>query len=252
MRLDQHDFLATGNLVLRAQVQLCPNEIDDFAQILSRCSNLLQPDEDTLALRTLVNSRQAIEVFDYEKSAATFTRAYCIRNALKCFGSLLASSIKAGRYSQVYDLGCGSGAFSLAFAHLANNPGLVIHGIDASSAQLAIAKELLAVARCPGNISFELGTIPRKLDVKPDLTLSSFWFCENRDAYRDPARFDLMLGEELFVVDYEEVTREIGETLPAGFRVVCRNSIQLAVPEILQSNVGQGTATAHSLHIARG
>lgn len=236
---------------MREQGLLCPNEIEDFAQILSRCSDLLQPNEDTLALRKLVNSRQEIEVFDYEKAAATFSRAYCIRNSLKCFNSLLAASIEASRYSRVYDLGCGSGAFSLAFAHLANNPGLVLRGIDASTAQLAIAKELLAVARCPGHISFELGTIPRKLDAWPDLTLSSFWFCENRDAYRDPAHFDLMLGGELFVVDYEEVTREIAEALPSGFRVVGRNSIQIMVPEILKPNVGQGMATAHSIHISR-
>ncbi|MCV9963961.1 class I SAM-dependent methyltransferase [Pararhizobium sp. BT-229] len=223
----------------------------DFSDLLLACRDVYAPDDKALALRNDVETRRTIEVFDYGEQADTFTRAFGMRNALKCFASLVAAGIDAGSYRNVRDLGCGSGAFSLAFAFLADNAELELTGIDGSDRQIAIARRLFEVAGLNVKARFLRRNLPSDCSGNAEITLSSFWFCENRHAYRDPALFDLMAGPEMIVVDYEEVIREIADMLPKSTFSVSTRRVDIAVPPEIVLPIGQSHAGAHSLHAVR-
>ncbi|MCS4090043.1 cyclopropane-fatty-acyl-phospholipid synthase family protein [Rhizobium sp. BK176] len=222
-----------------------------FADVLLRCGDVYAPDEQALRLRMAVDSRKAIEVFDYASHAEAFTRAYGMRNALKCVASIGAAGIDASRYGRVLDIGCGSGSFSLAFAFLADNPRLVLSGFDGSDSQLGIAKRLLGLAKLQGDITFSKRDLPASFPARADLTLSSFWFCENRHAYRDPELFDLVAGDETLIVDYPEVVDDIEALLPVSRFSVRKSRLDVVVPASVVSSVGQERAGAYSILVER-
>jgi SAM-dependent methyltransferase len=223
----------------------------DFSNRLLDCHEVYAPNDGALALRGDVEARRTIEVFDYGQQADTFTRAFGMRNALKCFAALEGAGIAAGEYLEVHDLGCGSGAFSLAFASLANNPQLCLLGMDSSDNQIGIARRLFEIARVEGTVSFSRHDLPSAPTASPDLTLSSFWFCENRHAYRDQNLFDFMVGREMVVVDYPQVIDEIMSSLSESKFLVSKNCVELEIPTTLATVVGQRQTMAHSLHIRR-
>lgn len=223
----------------------------DFSDLLVACRDVYAPDARALALRNDVEARRTIEVFDYGEQADAFTRAFGMRNALKCFASLVAAGIDAGSYRNVRDIGCGSGAFSLAFAFLADNAELELTGIDGSDVQIAIARRLFGIAGLNGEARFLRRDLPSECSGSADITLSSFWFCENRHAYRDPALFDLVAGREMIVVDYEEVVREIAEALPKSAFSVSTRRVEITVPPEIVLSIGQSSAGAHSVHVVR-
>jgi SAM-dependent methyltransferase len=225
--------------------------LDDFASTLRRCEKLLCPDERALALRDEVNSRSRIEVFDYHGQAETFTRAFAIRNSLKCLASLIALGIDRHEYRTVADLGCGSGAFSLAFAYMARRAEIGMVAVDESSRQLALLGELLSHAGFDGALSTLEARLPVRLPTRPELTLSSFWFCENQHVIDDPVLFDLMVGRELVVVDYEEVILRIRDGIPDGYHVMDSRAVDVHIPASLVDMVGQPRSTAHCIHIGR-
>ncbi|OCJ00531.1 hypothetical protein A6U86_13110 [Rhizobium sp. AC27/96] len=224
---------------------------DDFADILLRCNHLYRPSLDSITLLNAVESRRQIEIFDYTNSADAFTRAFGMRNSLKCLQALTSLGTAIHDYRKVCDLGCGSGAFSLAFAYLARNPNLELHGLDAAETQLSLSEELMSVARLPGKFAFEQRSLPAPIGYLPDLTLSSYWFCENEHVIFDPALFDLTVGKELLVVDYEKIIDHITAFLPRGFRVLGRYSANIEVPAALTEFVAQEKASVHSIHIGR-
>jgi SAM-dependent methyltransferase len=222
-----------------------------FADVLLRCDDVYAPSEQALRLRNAVDSRRAIEIFDYGEHADAFTRAYGMRNALKCLASIEAAGLDAASYGLVRDIGCGSGAFSLAFSFIADNPGLVLCGFDGSEHQLGIARRLFSLADVKGDVSFAKRDLPVPLPATADLALSSFWFCENRHAYRDPDLFDLVAGKETLIVDYGEVVDEIEDRLQAS-RYSCRKShVEVSVPPCLAASVGQDRAGAYSILVER-
>ncbi|TIX87708.1 class I SAM-dependent methyltransferase [Rhizobium sp. P44RR-XXIV] len=235
--------------MLRADEQT--RHFDEFADILLRCNHLYRPSIDSIALLNAVESRRQIEIFDYTNSADAFTRAFGMRNSLKCLQALTSLGTAIHGYRKVCDLGCGSGAFSLAFAYLARNPLLELHGLDASETQLSLSEELMSVARLPGKFEFERRSLPTQIGYLPDLTLSSYWFCENEHVIFDPALFDLTVGRELLVVDYEKIIDHITAFLPRGFRILGRYSANIEVPTALTEFVAQEKASVHSIHIGR-
>ncbi|NLR98120.1 methyltransferase domain-containing protein [Rhizobium sp. P38BS-XIX] len=225
--------------------------LEEFAETLLRCNHLYHPSDDSIALRNAVESRRQIEIFDYSRFADAFTRAFGMRNSLKCLQALTHLRGTIHTYRSVCDLGCGSGAFSLAFAYLADNPELDLCGLDTSEHQLSLARELMAAARLPGRFRFERKDLPTQIGDRPDLTISSFWFCENEQAIANPALFDLMVGRELLVVDYEKIIDRIATSLPKGFRILARHSTQVDVPTTLTDFVAQERASVYSIHIGR-
>jgi SAM-dependent methyltransferase len=227
--------------------------LEEFAEILLRCNHLYHPSNDSIALRNAVESRRQIEIFDYSRHADAFTRAFGMRNSLKCLQALtnLEATTHRYNYKKVCDLGCGSGAFSLAFAYLADNPELELHGLDISEHQLFLARELMSAAALPGRFQFELRNLPAEIGYLPDLTISSYWFCENEHVITDPALFDLVAGRELLIVDYEKIIDRIAACLPKGFRVLARSSTHVEIPATLTDFVAQERASVHSIHIGR-
>lgn len=225
--------------------------IEEFAEILLKCNHLYHPSSDSIALRNAVESRRQIEIFDYSSSADAFTRAFGMRNSLKCLQALTNLQAAVHGYKNVCDLGCGSGAFSLAFAYLAGNPGLELHGLDVSAHQLSLARELMSAAELPGRFQFEQRNLPAQIGYRPDLTISSYWFCENEHVISDPALFDLMVGRELLIVDYEKIIDRIATCLPDGFHILARYSAHVEIPAALTDFVAQERASVYSLHIGR-
>ncbi|MGZ9718631.1 class I SAM-dependent methyltransferase [Rhizobium miluonense] len=224
---------------------------DEFADVLLRCHHLYRPSIDSIALRNTVESRRQIEIFDYSSSADAFTRAFGMRNSLKCLQALINLGSRIRNYRKVCDLGCGSGAFSLAFAYLADNPNLELHGLDASQTQLSLGEELISAARLPGKFEFERRNLPADIGYLPDLTISSYWFCENEHVILDPILFDLIVGREMLIVDYEKIIDRIISFLPRGFRVLARHSANVEVPAALAEFVAQEKASVHSVHVSR-
>ncbi len=225
--------------------------LEEFAEILLRCNHLYHPSNDSIALRNAVESRRQIEIFDYSLAADAFTRAFGMRNSLKCLQALANLEAAAHKYRRVCDLGCGSGAFSLAFAYLAGNPELELHGLDISEHQLSLARELMSAAALPGRFQFEQRTLPARIGYLPDLTISSYWFCENEHVIADPVLFDLTVGRELLIVDYEKIIDRIAACLPNGFRVLARYSANVEIPAALTDFVAQERASVYSIHISR-
>lgn len=225
--------------------------LEGFAETLLRCNHIYRPSNDSIALLNAVKSRRQIEIFDYGRSADAFTRAFGMRNSLKCLRALASLGTAIHGYRRVSDLGCGSGAFSLAFAYLADNPNLELRGLDASETQLLLAKELMSAARLPGSFAFERQNLPTRIGYLPDLTISSYWFCENEHVINDPALFDLMVGREMLIVDYEKIIDRIATSLPRGFRVLARNSALVEIPPVLTDFVAQEWASVYSIHIGR-
>ena len=224
---------------------------DEFADVLLRCNHFYRPSIDSIALLNAVESRRQIEIFDYTSSADAFTRAFGMRNSLKCLQALTSLGTAIHTYRRVCDLGCGSGAFSLAFAYLAGNPNLELHGLDASEHQLSLSEELMSAAGLPGKFEFERRNLPAQIGYLPDLTISSYWFCENEHVVFDPALFDLTVGKELLIVDYEKIIDHVMAFLPRGFRVLARYSANVEVPSALTEFVAQEKASVHSIHIGR-
>ncbi|MGG6892460.1 SAM-dependent methyltransferase [Rhizobium sp. BR 315] len=224
---------------------------DEFADVLLRCHHLYRPSIDSIALRNAVESRRQIEIFDYSSSADAFTRAFGIRNSLKCLQAIVNLGSRIRSYRKVCDLGCGSGSFSLAFAYLADNPDLELHGLDASQRQLSLGEELISAARLPGKFEFERRNLPAEIGYLPDLTISSYWFCENEHVILDPILFDLLVGREMLIVDYEKIIDRIMACLPRGFRILARHSADVEVPATLTEFVAQERASVHSVHISR-
>jgi SAM-dependent methyltransferase len=224
---------------------------EEFAEVLLRCHHLYHPTTDSIALLNAVKSRRQIEIFDYSHSADAFTRAFGIRNSLKCLQALLNLGTAIHTYQKVCDLGCGSGAFSLAFAYLAGNPGLELHGLDSSESQLSLGRQLMSAAQLPGRFAFEQRSLPAMIGYLPDLAISSYWFCENKHVIADPELFDLMVGWELLIVDYEEIIDGIATCLPKGFHVLARHSAEVEIPAALTEFVAQEKAKVHSVHIRR-
>ena len=219
--------------------------VNEFAKTLLRCGPVYAPDGAALSLRREVDGRSRVEVFDYANSAEPFTRAYGIRNALKCFAAVEASGIEVGEGARVCDLGCGSGAFSVAFSQAAGCADLLLCGFDASASQLDLARRAVALAEVPGSHVFLEGALPRSLPIIADITISSFWFCENRDVYRDPGQMDGLVPKRLLVVDYLEVIEEMRSALAGQFETVKAQSLAVDVPDVLVGLVGQGSVTAH-------
>lgn len=174
-----------------------------------------------------------------------------MRNSLKCLQALTNLQAAVHGYKNVCDLGCGSGAFSVAFAYLAGNPGLELHGLDVSAHQLSLARELMSAAELPGRFQFEQRNLPAQIGYRPDLTISSYWFCENEHVISDPALFDLMVGRELLIVDYEKIIDRIATCLPDGFHILARYSAHVEIPAALTDFVAQERASVYSLHIGR-
>lgn len=224
---------------------------DEFADVLLRCHHVYRPNIDSIALLSAVESRRQIEVFDYVSSADAFTRAFGMRNSLKCLQALASLGNRIRSYRRVCDLGCGSGAFSLAFAYLADNPNLELHGLDASEIQLSLGEQLMSAAELPGRIEFERRNLPAQIGYLPDLTISSYWFCENEHVILDPALFDLTVGREMLVVDYEKIIDRVAACLPRGFRILARHSSNVDIPAALTEFVAQERASVHSIHISR-
>lgn len=225
--------------------------LEEFSEVLLRCNHLYHPSNDSIALRNVVESRRQIEIFDYNLSADAFTRAFGMRNSLKCLQALTSLEDAVHRYRRVCDLGCGSGAFSLAFAYLAHNPELELRGLDLSEHQLSLARELMAAAGLPGDFQFEQRNLPAQIGYLPDLTISSYWFCENERVLADPLLFDLMAGREMLIVDYETIIDRIAACLPKGFRILARRSAHVDIPSALTDFVAQKRASVHSIHIGR-
>jgi SAM-dependent methyltransferase len=225
--------------------------LEEFSEVLLRCNHLYHPSNDSIALRNAVESRRQIEIFDYSRSADAFTRAFGMRNSLKCLRALASLETAIHGYRSVCDLGCGSGAFSLAFAHLAGNPELELHGLDISEHQLSLAREFMSAAGLPGRFQFEQRSLPAQIGYLPDLTISSYWFCENERVIADPALFDLMVGREMLIVDYEKIIDRIATCLPRGFRVLARYSALVEIPAALTDFVAQEWASVYSIHIGR-
>lgn len=224
---------------------------EEFAEVLLRCNHLYHPSNDSIALRNAVESRRQIEIFDYSRSADAFTRAFGMRNSLKCLQALTSLEATIHKYRRVCDLGCGSGAFSLAFAYLAGNPELEVYGLDISEHQLALARELMSAAGLPGRFQFEQRSLPAQIGYLPDLTISSYWFCENEHVIDDPRLFDLVAGQEILVVDYETIIGRIATCLPKGFRILAQHSAQVEIPPALSDFVAQERATVYGIHIGR-
>ncbi len=224
---------------------------EEFAEVLLRCNHLYRPSNDSIALRNAVESRRQIEIFDYSRSADAFTRAFGMRNSLKCLRVLTSLEATVHKYRRVCDLGCGSGAFSLAFAYLAGNPELEVYGLDISEHQLALARELMSAAGLPGRFQFEQQSLPAQIGYLPDLTISSYWFCENEHVIDDPRLFDLVAGQEILIVDYETIIGRIATCLPKGFHILARHSAQVEIPPALSDFVAQESATVYGIHIGR-
>jgi SAM-dependent methyltransferase len=222
-----------------------------FAEVLLRCDEIYAPNEQALRLRSAVESRKAIEVFDYGDHADAFTRAYGMRNAIKCLASIRAAELDAADYGLVRDLGCGSGAFSLAFSFIADNPDLVLSGVDGSEHQLWIARRLFRLAEVKGEVSFSKRDLPTAFSFRADLTLSSFWFCENRHVYRDPDLFDLLAGNETLIVDYADIVDDIEARLPPSRFSVRKSHVDILVPASIAASVGQERAGAYSILVGR-
>ena len=225
--------------------------LEGFSETLLKCNHLYRPNSDSIALLNTVNSRRQIEIFDYGRSADAFTRAFGMRNSLKCLRALTSLGAAIRRYETVCDLGCGSGAFSLAFAYLADNPDLKLQGLDASETQLRLAGELMSAAGLPGSFAFERRNLPAQIGYLPDLTISSYWFCENEHVIADPVLFGLMAGREMLIVDYEKIIDRIAACLPRGFHVLARHSALVEIPSVLTDFVAQEWASVYSLHISR-
>ncbi|MBN8954563.1 MULTISPECIES: class I SAM-dependent methyltransferase [unclassified Rhizobium] len=225
--------------------------LEGFAETLLKCNHLYHPNSDSIALLNAVNSRRQIEIFDYGRSADAFTRAFGMRNSLKCLRALSSLGGAIHQYERVCDLGCGSGAFSLAFAYLADNPDLELRGLDASESQLLLSRELMSTAGLPGRFAFERRNLPAQIGYLPDLTIASYWFCENDHVITNPALFDLMVGREMLIVDYEKIIERIAICLPRGFRILARNSALVEIPAALTNFVAQEWASVYSIHIGR-
>jgi SAM-dependent methyltransferase len=178
-------------------------------------------------------------------------RAFGMRNSLKCLQALASLGAAVHKYRRVCDLGCGSGAFSLAFAYLAGNPELQLHGLDISEHQLSLARELISAAALPGRFEFEQQNLPARIGYLPDLTISSYWFCENEHVIADTDLFDLVAGRELLVVDYEKIIDRIATALPRGFRILARHSGHVEIPSALTDFVAQERASVYGIHIGR-
>ena len=224
---------------------------EEFAEVLLRCNHLYHPSNDSIALRNAVESRRQIEIFDYSRAADAFMRAFGMRNSLKCLQALTSLRATVHKYRRVCDLGCGSGAFSLAFAYLAGNPELQLHGLDISEHQLSLARELISAAGLPGRFQFEQRNLPAPIGYLPDLTISSYWFCENEHVIADAELFSLMAGREMLVVDYEKIIDRIATCLPKGFHILGRHSGHVEIPPALADFVAQERASVYGIHIGR-
>ncbi|MBM7045996.1 MULTISPECIES: methyltransferase [Rhizobium] len=233
------------------QQETFPVELAELAAALQINSEIFNANREALALRKEVESAARIFIFDHETQAETFTRAYGIKNALKCCLALLSANIDPAKYENVRDLGCGSGVFGLTFAFLAANPMLRLTFVDQSPLHLNIAQTVMADSGCAGSFSFLNQTLPPDLPSSSDLDLISYWFCENGHVASDANLIDRLIGREAIIVDYEKVISGIVDHIPKYLIVKDRWSVESDVPLHMRDIVGDESVRSYGIHIVR-
>ena len=233
------------------QQETFPVELAELAAALQVNSEIFNANREALALREEVENSAKIFIFNHETQAETFTRAYGIKNALKCCLALLSANIDPAKYENVRDLGCGSGVFGLTFAFLAANPILRLTFIDQSPLHLNIAQTVLADSGCVGSFSFLNRTLPPDLPSNADLDLVSYWFCENGHVASDADLIDRLIGREAIIVDYEKVIAGIVNHLPEHLLVRTRWSAESVLPANMRAIVGDESVRSYGIHIVR-
>ena len=233
------------------QQEMFPVELAELAAALQVNSEIFNANREALALREEVENSAKIFIFNHETQAETFTRAYGIKNALKCCLALLSANIDPKKYENVRDLGCGSGVFGLTFAFLAANPLLRLTFIDQSPLHLNIAQTVLADSGCAGSFSFLNRTLPPDLPSNADLDLVSYWFCENGHVASDADLIDRLIGREAIIVDYEKVIAGIVNHLPEHLVVRTRWSAESVLPANMRAIVGDESVRSYGIHIVR-
>jgi|AraplaCL_Cvi_mCL_1032061.scaffolds.fasta_scaffold05738_3 hypothetical protein len=236
---------------MKMQQGTFPVELAELAAALQAKSGIFKADQEALALREEVESAARIFIFDHETQAETFTKAYGIKNALKCCLALLSANIEPVKYENVRDLGCGSGVFGLTFAFLATNPRLHLTFVDQSPLHLNIAQTVLTDSGCAGNFSFLNQTLPPDLPSNSELDLISYWFCENGHVASDASLIDRLIGREAIIVDYEKVISGIVDHLPEHLVVKDRWSVVSDVPLHMRDIVGDESVRSYGIHIVR-
>src|SRR5262245_53673610 len=143
----------------------------------------LVPDRDALLLRLKITSGWTRQV-DYDNHAASFNRAFFVRNFLKCHTFAKETRLlDVPQTRKFVDVGGGAGVFALAIRMIAREAkkSIDISLIDRSPSQLALSAVLsraigfaIADASYPSNLTSDT-TLPTAC------RLFSYWFCENDD-----------------------------------------------------------------------
>ena len=162
------------------------------SDLFERCSERMLAIESSLRtalpLQSSVEARQAPDwasalrrpqVSFYEANALSFNQVFFRKNFLKCLIAMSRTDLWATTNYVGADLGCGAGPMSLAA--LTGSRPIHLLLVDASAAQLALARRILGPYGSAQTASFFQSEIPAKLNVGCDvIAMASYWASEAR------------------------------------------------------------------------
>jgi len=188
---------------------------------VERCASQMLSTED--ALRTLLPlPREQVPDWDrslkspnrafYETNALAFNQAFFRKNLLKCLIALSRTSLRGTTGYVGADLGCGAGPMTLA-ALISTQPTHFLM-VDASAAQLRLARRILAQFDSGRYLSLFQAAIPTHLRLSTDiLAMASYWASETKSDEVNVG--DLLMVHKLFlVVDDPEYIINLRQLMP--------------------------------------
>ena len=206
----------------------------------------LAPDPEALILRLQITSGSTPQL-DYNSQAASFNKAFFVRNFLKCHTFATATGLLDVLESRRFvDVGGGAGVFALAVRMIARDvhKNTDISLVDRSLAQLefsaTLSKEIgfaIADASYPCNLT-SAATLPVAC------RLFSYWFCENSDVLSEDDTMSDLLRPAAAVIDYPEVVHDITHRFQSRARVR-QWSGTLSIPPHIRRFIGQPNIDIH-------
>lgn len=183
-------------------------------------------------------------LLDYERYGLGFNKAFFFKNLYKALVVLWERRLDLAPFSdsQIIDVGCGAGVFSIAWTLIFGSPprgGLVL--IDSSEMQLSIAARILAIL---GIADYDLrrGTYPGEFADLRGFRLYSYFYCKQKLEPTLLNRNEVAgwLGVDALVIDYSHVLESLVELV--GHRYQIQYACEALVPPSTYSRLFNDTS----------
>jgi len=213
-----------------------------------------------LSLRALVEKGE----YDYqaipEPSLKLFNKYYFLRNALKSLLSIRAAIPDGLKVGAVSDIGCGSGAASIALLgsrELKLTSNGKVRLIDQSSDQIkdalknyeriSFSNPLLVLNGYVSDLSGENTLEPMEPETK-ELRIASYSFCEMVASGTSPQKLRSLLGGHFLLIDYFTVISNVFSSIIEESDHATASRQVYSLSDKLTSLIGQPSLKVNCLY----